>query len=773
MNTVARPSRLVPLLAALFLACLAAGCAGMDGGLEAHLSGRYDDNITQYEGKLAKGEKLDALQRYILCDAYSNMRSYAKIFDCADQYQTALRERSWGPLMLEDGTPLSESLADIWRAQALLETGRGQEAAALMNKALEEMGKPGALGGFKTGLYARMLTLRGLAQSSVKDYNGARQTIKDLQDMTCGFVNMGPCNGERNKALTLVNVSLGQYREALATSDGSGMRVLWNINAALSLGTASYDKHLIPNEFIRVKVLYETGKTAEAKAGYERLLANPALSSSGTIYWSVLYDLGRMARAEGDGALAAKRLADAVGVIEAQRANINTDAAKIGFIGDKQAVYQELISLLVEQKRAGEALEFVERAKSRALVDLLAERQNLAAQSRNRTEALESLQVLAGLEQKYAVSSAPAEERGRLRSAMSSAAGELRRTAPELASLVTVSASGTAEIQAELAPDETLLEYYGQGDDLYVFAVTRGGVSALRLDGRGLERDVRALRETLGQAAGEAYLKPAQALFARLLAPVPGALERPRLVIVGHGPLHYLPWAALHDGRQFLVDRVSVQQLPSASVMRFLAARKAAAARDMLLLGNPDLGDARMDLPGAEAETRAIRAIWPQATVLTRRAATKSALTRTGELFRVIHVAAHGEFVSDQPLDSRLLLAPEAGDDGRLTAGDLYGLRLNADLVTLSACETGLGKVLSGDDVIGLTRGFLYAGANSIVASLWPVSDEETSFLMVRLYGNLKTMPKADALRQAQLETKRRYAHPFFWSAFQLTGMGR
>jgi CHAT domain-containing protein len=159
--------------------------------------------------------------------------------------------------------------------------------------------------------------------------------------------------------------------------------------------------------------------------------------------------------------------------------------------------------------------------------------------------------------------------------------------------------------------------------------------------------------------------------------------------------------------------------------------------------------------------------------VLTRRAATKSALTRTGELFRVIHVAAHGEFVSDQPLDSRLLLAPEAGDDGRLTAGDLYGLRLNADLVTLSACETGLGKVLSGDDVIGLTRGFLYAGANSIVASLWPVSDEETSFLMVRLYGNLKTMPKADALRQAQLETKRRYAHPFFWSAFQLTGMGR
>lgn len=100
-------------------------------------------------------------------------------------------------------------------------------------------------------------------------------------------------------------------------------------------------------------------------------------------------------------------------------------------------------------------------------------------------------------------------------------------------------------------------------------------------------------------------------------------------------------------------------------------------------------------------------------------------------------------------------------------------MRLSADLVTLSACETGMGKVLSGDDVVGLTRGFLYAGANSIVASLWPVSDDETKFLMTSFYSNLKKMPKVEALRQAQLETKKKYPHPFFWSAFQLTGMGK
>jgi CHAT domain-containing protein len=298
-------------------------------------------------------------------------------------------------------------------------------------------------------------------------------------------------------------------------------------------------------------------------------------------------------------------------------------------------------------------------------------------------------------------------------------------------------------------------------------------VRAARLDGRGLEAEVRALREAVGQASGEAWRGPARRLYDRLLAPVPGALDRPRLVIVPHGPLHYLPWAALTDGRQTLAERAAPTFLPSAGVLRFLAARTAAPARTMLILGNPDLGDKAFDLPGAQAEARAIRGIWPDSTVLLRKAATKSALTRAGGLFRIIHVAAHGEFVADRPLDSRILLSPEGEDDGRLTAGDLYGLRLAADLVTLSACETGMGQVLSGDDVVGLTRGFLYAGAASIVASLWPVSDAETQFLMTGFYRNLKSLPKAEALRRAQLETMRRFPHPFFWSAFQLTGQGR
>jgi len=763
-----------PALAVLFLVLLllTSGCVSISGQ-NANLSGRYDENIVEYEGRLAQGEKLIVQDRYLLCDAYSNTRSYSRLFTCADVFDAQVDGGSGllNAALAGDGIPMSAAASTIWRAQAYLETGRAREALDAINARLERMDRPSVLGGLSTTVYFKLLTLRGLAQTELKDGEGARRTLAELKDTSCGFVNMVPCEGERNLGLTLVNVSLGQYRAAAETADAGGMRALWGISAAVSLGTVTYDKYLLPREFLRVKVLYETGGTAEAKAGYLALLANPATRSSGSIWWTVHYDLGRIARAEGDGALAAKHLAEAVAAIESQRANINTEAAKIGFIGDKQAVYRELVSLLVAQGRAAEAFEYVERAKSRALVDLLAGRQDLSGAGQADAEA--SLKQLSSLEQRSLVLSGTAEEGSRLRSAISGAQDELRRKAPELASLVTVSADRAADIQAGLAADETLLEYYGQGDELYAFTVTREGVAATRLDGRGLEADVRAFRAAVGQTSGEAWRQPGRRLYDRLLAPVPGVLDRPRLVIVSHGPLHYLPFAALHDGSRFLAERATLTFLPSAGVRRFLAARQPAAARSLLLLGNPDLGDKAFDLPGADAEARAIRGIWPDSTVLLRKAATKSALTRAGGLFRVIHVAAHGEFVAEQPLASRLLLAPEGADDGRLTAGDLYALRLPADLVTLSACETGLGQVLSGDDVIGLTRGFLYAGAGSVVASLWPVSDAETQFLMTGFYRSLKTQPKADALRQAQLETLRRYPHPFYWSAFQLTGMGR
>jgi CHAT domain-containing protein len=153
-----------------------------------------------------------------------------------------------------------------------------------------------------------------------------------------------------------------------------------------------------------------------------------------------------------------------------------------------------------------------------------------------------------------------------------------------------------------------------------------------------------------------------------------------------------------------------------------------------------------------------------------RRNATETAVRNLGGRFRQLHFATHGRFDAARPLDSGLLLAPDARHDGVLRVDEIFNLQLRADLVTLSACETGLGHVGSGDDVIGLSRGFLYAGARSIVASLWSVDDRATGALMTSFYAHLEAGDRREALRRAQLDTRSRWAHPYYWAAFQLVG---
>jgi len=730
-------------------------------GDENNLKARFDENIALFEPRYEQNALVNTQLMY-LCEAYARTKRFTKLSACLDRMEERYNagEKTYFNIDLFDYVAVSRTKASIDLGDY---AGANAYSAGYLDKRKSDMSRM---------FMVQELSYSGLAKALNGDRQGAEATITELESVYLGY----PFNlvqPERNEGEARIFMALKQYDKAYEVMQrSSAFAEFAKAVAQTALGSPGWFVILeLPTQYMRARAAYLSGRLEEAKKGYDALLANERTRDNGEILWQLLFDRGRIAEAEGKGEVALRFYMQSVEVVEQQRKSISTETSKIGFVGDKQALYQSLIALLIRQGQPAKAFEYVERAKSRALVDLLAERQNLLPQ--DQSNVTQALGQLASLEQRSAYIHAGGQESARLRSAMASAAGELRQKAPELASLLTVETPDTAGILAQLGPDETLLEYYGQGDELYAFTATRAGITAKKLDGKGLEAEVRALREALANVDSDAWRPVSRRLYARLLAPVEAALARPRLIIVSHGALHYLPWSALFDGQQFLGDRVTLQQLPSASVMQFLASRKPATARDMLLLGNPDLGDKAMDLPGAEAEARAIKGIWPNSTMLMRKAATKGALTKAGQLFRVIHVAAHGEFVTDQPLNSRLLLSPEGDDNGQLTAGDLYGLRLNADLVTLSACETGMGKVLNGDDVVGLTRGFLYAGANSIVASLWPVSDDETQFLMTSFYKSLKKLPKAESLRQAQLETRKKYPHPFYWSAFQLTGMGR
>jgi len=258
-----------------------------------------------------------------------------------------------------------------------------------------------------------------------------------------------------------------------------------------------------------------------------------------------------------------------------------------------------------------------------------------------------------------------------------------------------------------------------------------------------------------------------------LIKPIVSSLKGKRRVgIIPHGVLHYVPFAALTDGRRYLMEDYTLFYLPSATVLKFCRDKWKAFTGGILAMGDPDLRDKDLEIPFAVAEVKAIKSLYPGSTALIGKEATKRTFTSRCGAYNAIHLASHGVFDPNRPLNSALLLSPEGLDNGRLTAGDIFDLELNASLVTLSACQSGMSRVRAGDEMMGIPRAFMYAGTPTVVASLWNVNDEATALMMGRFYEGLKTLEKAESLRRAQmyLRQDKKYEAPYYWAAFSLTG---
>ncbi|MCA9476703.1 MAG: CHAT domain-containing protein, partial [Nitrospira sp.] len=242
------------------------------------------------------------------------------------------------------------------------------------------------------------------------------------------------------------------------------------------------------------------------------------------------------------------------------------------------------------------------------------------------------------------------------------------------------------------------------------------------------------------------------------------------LGIIPDGPLHFLSFAALKHGPTYLVDDIPLFYAPSASVFQFTFAKRQTKKNEKVLaIGNPDLGNYNYELPLAELEAQSIKWNYPQMDILTGPKATKEWVVKNISQYGIIHLAAHGEFDEFNPLLSSLWLSSPNPENRRLTVKEVFGLELHADLVTLSACQTGLGKLEAGE-LIGLNRAFIYAGTHALVSALWRVDDLSTSVLMKHFYRNYVTQNKAKSLRQAQLIVKKDFPHPSYWAGFSLIG---
>lgn len=688
------------------------------------------------------------------CHQLFESRQYDKLLACVDQL-----EKMRIPPSAREYHLRPETISRAYRAEALIDLGDYARAAENA-RAGYELTLPLPRGAGKSIAEIQNLTALTMAHALAGERAKAEEVFARLEPIFNKFNDprvrgKGGTTPMAQASVGRVYLAMGQYQKAIAAVEKDKTSLLDKPNVFMR------------QRFIQAKSLMELGRTDEAKAIYEHLIGSESFREVASLYWLALFDAGRIEEQSGRLEKAIEHYRRAVEVIEQQRSSINTETSKIGFAGNRQAVYARLVGALFESGRIEAAFDIAERGKARALVDMLAAKQDFAVAGANAEQVKALLAETREGEQAALVAGG---NKAATRNIVVGLREKLARESPQLASLVSVKTLSAADVQATLAPDEALVEYYLEGGGLHAFVLTRDAVRGFRLQGRGVEADVRDLRQALTDSHSKAYLAKAQKLYATLLQPLEGAL-RPRLVIVAHGPLHYLPFGVLHDGAGFLVETRAIRLLPSASVVRFIRERGAARPGGILAFGNPDLGDPRYDLRFAQEEAVAIAKAVPRSRALLRKEATESALRQYGAGFSYLHFATHGTFNPEAPLRSALMLAREPGGDGLLTADKLYSMRLDADLVTLSACETGLGKTAGGDDVLGLTRGFIYAGARSIVSSLWQVDDQATAQLMTRFYGNLlQRQDKRTALQRAQLATLKDFPHPFFWAAFQLTG---
>ncbi len=564
---------------------------------------------------------------------------------------------------------------------------------------------------------------------------------------------------------------------------GAPKKALPLLDEALSIVAATGDR---VNEtkilLARGEAELTTGANTKAGADFSRAEGLARQMDLRDGLWRALHGRARLSLAAGRKPEARKLLEEAAGVIEAMRAELKVDQLKDGFIADKTVVYEDLVTVQADLGDTAESFRTAERSRARNLIDLLGNRKRDPKRPEERAmyERIDMLRARMGEQEAllaHAQSPAEREVYGR---AAKQAADEyrdalldLQARRPDIASLVSVKPLSLSETQKLLEPGMGLLTYYVTGSEVFCWVVTPDKVALSRTRiGRGaLDADILTYRRMLQNLEpAETYSKR---LYDLLVAPaLPALTGVSTLGVVPHGSLHTLSFATLFDGSDYLLDRYPLFELPSASVYRFtLSRRKAVRNTRVLAVGNPDLRDPSMELPFAEREVAAMAWNYPGMTVLTHERATRDWISAHIGEFGVIHMAAHGEFDPVNPLFSALKLAGDKKEkDGDLSAAEVFDLNINADLIVLSACQTGLGKVTEGDEVQGLNQAFLYAGTHALVSSLWRVSDISTAMLMKQFYREYQTRSKAESLRRAMLHVKTRFPHPGYWGAFTLTG---
>jgi CHAT domain-containing protein len=667
--------------------------------------------------------------------------------------------RRYETLQLPQYLAIAEKqLGDVYLELRLL-----PEALALLSTAVDKFQ---ALGLPDEAAWAQLQRGRAqamLGQATAADAFGAASAL---------FTAQGNRVGE-------AAVALARAELALAAGD-AGAALGWADGAAAAFTAAEHADGRARAQVVRGMALLGSGRVDDAGALFDDTLAAARAAHQRSVQVRCLTGQGLVALAQGHSERARACFDAAIEFFEEQRRALPGDEIRSAFLTDHLRPYEERLRMAVHSGDGAHCLLQLERIRARVLDERLA--QAPAAEGAD-DEELQALRhrlnwlyrrVQRLQEEGESAASFSAELQGLERDLLERTRRQ-RLAAPARAGAVAADFS-VAALQAALQDGDALVEYGRIDDELFACVVTPQAVTlvrqlapwsrvleavrSLRFQMDTLRHGVAPVQAHLATLTERARLRLAQ-LQALVWAPLTTHLHgTQRVVLVPHAQLGALPFAALPDGAQSLGVRYRLALAPSARMALRGLQRPPSAARWALALGEPSR------LPHAGREAQSVARLFEQGQLLLGAQATVAALQQHAPAADVLHLACHAQFRSDNPVFSALHL-----HDGALTAELAEGLALKPCTVVLSACETGLAEAGSGDEMVGLVRAFLVAGASRVVASLWPVDDAVTAAFMACFYRALVAGSEpAAALQRAQAAIARDHPHPYFWGAFTLYG---
>ena len=667
------------------------------------------------------------------------------------------------------------------------------------------------------------LRYRGLVFSSEGD-------LYKALDFFIEALDLAQQNGDEHTTLKALN-NIGNIYLAFAKYHGA--QKYYRLSQVLSAETKEAEASIEVLNNLGI-CLYSTASVEEAQACFQAALEQGKAVGRDKALWDTHFHLGRCYEKKGDIGHALESYNASMDAIEHIRSRIMSDYYKVGFMKDKFKVYEAVIHHLWGQGkglespgRVEEIFHTVERAKARAFLETLGEDKRDFRGRLNPSLEKEEREIsdrISAAIQEMARRDLSSGRRAELQQALKRDEEEylrlisrIRVEEPDLANVAFPLLLGVDEVQERLLDEKTAILEYFLGEEIsLLFLITKKSRDVFPLPPKSeIELSIDGFVKLLSGppeeewSGGAAAKRLSRQLLSPALSALPPSIER--LIVIPDGPLWHLPFDALDlfpedpsTGESFLLSKYAVSYAPSCSSLLFLTERKMKGGRDLSLLafGDPlpprkkssggrdrisvasilretyeGQGFDFSSLPQSGREIKEISRYFSKKdrTICLREEASEARIKGLPlEDYPVIHFACHG-FVDEKiPYRSSLVLSPNepSREDGFLQVREITHLRLAAELVVLSACETGRGRVEQGEGILGFSRGFFYSGARSVVSTLWKIGDRATALFMRHFYFYLsRGEEKTQALRSAKLRLlESGYSHPFYWAPFGLHG---